>query len=323
MSLSKPVPPYLFDSLYYLNRDQLERFSIVCRDLNNFIKRYFNSKPYRIFDQLLIRGGRYALRHQDVHWHPNRDDYDIQQFLANQKCIVDENRRKNVPSFMYYRAYSYSFDDMRRYLSPTVRIRCFEIHVAGDTTYNPEQIAELESLAYLWRDGSIWIENDSTNMIRAEDIPLILNSPTILQCRQLHMTYAHFSFKNYQILYTVKVFKILYPYEDDYGDDDIDSNYWPEFLDQPGAKPVVVLNHFPPTKVVDMLDRLSKAFHSAISPNAFKVVIEYEFEGQITEFRETNNISREKLELKAEIPLECQEVIFDYDYYCTLERSSI
>ncbi|KAI1704611.1 hypothetical protein DdX_14107 [Ditylenchus destructor] len=330
MSCSKPVPSYVFDSLYYLNRDQLERFSIVCRPLKNFIERYFHSKPFRIFNGLRIRGGKYALHHKNVQWHPNRDDYNIQQFLANQKCIVDEYKRKNVP-IDRQRVY-YSFAEMIPYLSLTVRINWIEIRVTEDVTYNPEQISELESIAYLWRDGNISIENAGKylSIIRAEDFQLILNSPTILQCRQLYMYNAHFSFKDYKILYALKIFEILYyPYEedddynDDYIDDSFDSNYWAEFVEQPGVKPVVVLNHFPHRKVVDMIDLLSKAFESADLPNAFKVVFEYEFEGQITEFRETNSTSGEKLELKTVIPLECQEVSFDYDYYCTLERSSI
>ncbi|KAI1701563.1 hypothetical protein DdX_16038 [Ditylenchus destructor] len=82
MSYSKPLPPFTFDVLYYLNRDQLERFSIVCRPLKNLIERYFHSKPYRVFDQLLIHGGSYALVHNRVRWHPNRDDYSVQQFLG-------------------------------------------------------------------------------------------------------------------------------------------------------------------------------------------------------------------------------------------------
>ncbi|KAI1693459.1 hypothetical protein DdX_20645 [Ditylenchus destructor] len=52
MSCSKPLPPFVCDSLYYLNRDQLERFTIVCLPLKNFIERYLHSKPYRVFDQL-------------------------------------------------------------------------------------------------------------------------------------------------------------------------------------------------------------------------------------------------------------------------------
>ncbi|KAI1710428.1 hypothetical protein Ddc_13433 [Ditylenchus destructor] len=63
MSCSKPLPPFVCDSLYYLNRNQLERFSIVCRPLKNFIDRYLHTKPYRVFDRLYIRGGSYALIH--------------------------------------------------------------------------------------------------------------------------------------------------------------------------------------------------------------------------------------------------------------------
>ncbi|KAI1694251.1 hypothetical protein Ddc_22220 [Ditylenchus destructor] len=84
MSCSKPLPPFVCDLLYFLNRNQLERFSIVCRPLKNFIDRYLHTKPYRVFDCLDIRGGSYALRHNNVRWHPNQDDYSAQQFLGNQ-----------------------------------------------------------------------------------------------------------------------------------------------------------------------------------------------------------------------------------------------
>ncbi|KAI1711866.1 hypothetical protein DdX_09825 [Ditylenchus destructor] len=82
MSCSKPLPPFVCDSLYYLNRYQLESFAIVSRALKNFIQQYFGSKPYRVFDQLRIRPGSYQLLHNDVRWHPNKGDYSVQQFLS-------------------------------------------------------------------------------------------------------------------------------------------------------------------------------------------------------------------------------------------------
>ncbi|KAI1701565.1 hypothetical protein DdX_16040 [Ditylenchus destructor] len=95
--MSKPLPPFTFDLLCYLNRNQLERFSIVCRPLKHYIDRYFHSKPYRIFDRLEIHGGSYGLRHNSaglfsplenhVHWHPNREDYSVQQFLGKKMAL--------------------------------------------------------------------------------------------------------------------------------------------------------------------------------------------------------------------------------------------
>ncbi|KAI1691844.1 hypothetical protein DdX_21604 [Ditylenchus destructor] len=114
MSNSKPVSPFVFDVLCYLNRDQLERFSIVCRSLKNIIERYFCTKPYRTFDRLFIRGGYYALFHNGVRWHPNRDDYTVQQFLDGQKCSQE---LKNC----YWSQY-YSFAEMRPYLGTNIRV---------------------------------------------------------------------------------------------------------------------------------------------------------------------------------------------------------
>ncbi|KAI1691500.1 hypothetical protein DdX_21846 [Ditylenchus destructor] len=304
MSCSKPLPHFTYDLLCYLNRDQLERFSIVCHSLNNFIDRYFHSKPYCVFDELIIRGGSYALRHKYVSWHPNRDDYSVQQFLAAKESNIE-------PKY-------YSFAAMRPYLGPAVRITWTTIFVAGDVTYNPDHIAEMESIAYLWRDRDIGIRPVSYNhRIVAEDFQLILNSPSILQCQILDMFNAQFSFKDYKVLYTVKVIEIDY-----YGEEEIDLSHWQQFLEEPGAKPVVALHGMSRESIISVLDRLKKAFSSAVSPNAFKIAFVDEDEAFI-EFRETNKTTNEKLELKKGLPVEYQaEHLKKYDNY-TLERSSV
>ncbi|KAI1692579.1 hypothetical protein Ddc_23531 [Ditylenchus destructor] len=297
MSCSKPLPPFVCDSLYYLNRDQLERFTIVCRPLKNFIERYFHSKPYRIFDNLFIRRGLYLFHYKGVYWHPNRDGYSVQQFLAGQKCSIDESEIGD--------ANFYSFAKMRPYLGSTVRITHLQILVDRDFTYNSEHIVEMESITHLWRDADVYISSVRSNLERlgAKDFQPILNSPTILQCRNLSMGNAYFSFKDYQVLYTVKYLKY-------------------DFLEQPGVKPVVSLGRFGfysfgHEVIVNLLDRLSKAFSSAVVPNAFKMKFTQEM--PLTEFRETNKTSGEKLELKKGRPIEYAK---KYDCY-TLERSTI
>ncbi|KAI1703187.1 hypothetical protein Ddc_16658 [Ditylenchus destructor] len=316
MSCSKPMRPFNFDVLYYLNRDQLERFSIVCRSLKNFIARYFQSKPYRIFDELNIRAGMYVLRHNRVHWHPNRDDYSVQQFLAAEKC-------SSIDAWNYdWSGTYYSFAEMRPYLGPTVRIINTSIFVARGSNCDLEHIEEMESLTYLWRDGEIVIRNADEfdeGRINAGYFQPILNSPTVLQCRSLGMENAHFSFKDYKVLYAVKFLAIFYS-----GDEYIDFNYWQQFLEQTGAKPLVALYYLEPENIYMLFDQLSKSFSSAVSPNAFKIVFFRFYKHEtLTELRETNNTTGEILELKEELPVEYQyENSEAYNHY-TLERSNI
>ncbi|KAI1716958.1 hypothetical protein Ddc_10095 [Ditylenchus destructor] len=299
MSCSKPLPPFTFDLLCYLNRDQLERFSFVCRSLKNIIERYFNSKPCRIFDELRICGGLYALWHNKIKWRPNHDDDSVERFLAGQK----------------ERAY-YSFAEMHPYLGPDVRIKLTTIYVAKGITYNPEHIAEIESMAYLWSDFQISIRPDMiTGGFSVENLQPILDSQTILQCQTLDLSKAHFAFKDYKLLYTVKVIQIC-PLRD------IDLNYWSEYLEEPGVKPIVVIRSCKSATIVNLLDRLSKAFSSALLPNAFKIVFTRRRKQLLTEFRETNTTSGEKLELKKGRPVEYQHEEEKTTYY-TLERSSI
>ncbi|KAI1704208.1 hypothetical protein Ddc_16246 [Ditylenchus destructor] len=309
MSCSKPLPPFTFDLLCYLNRDQLERFSIVCRPLKNFIERYFQSKPYRIFDRLEIRRGLYALEHKI--WNTKQilehktHEYSTQQFLDGQKCSID-NLRKNGNIKIYEGRAYYSFADMLPYLGPTIRIENTRIYIDEDFTYNPEHISKMESISYLWRDGymNIWNAREDDSRLVAEYFQPILDSPIILQCQNLSMDNAHFSFRDYKVLFTVKVIEI------DYYNNEIYSNYWLQFIEQPGEKPVVVL---------DCVHR--KGLFSAVSPKR-KIVFLKLGNRTLTEFRETNKTSGEILELKEGLPTELNLEI--YDDICinyTLERS--
>ncbi|KAI1698903.1 hypothetical protein Ddc_18848 [Ditylenchus destructor] len=78
----------------------------------------------------------------------------------------------------------------------------------------------------------------------------ILNSPTILQCRNLEMYNAHFSFKNYKVLYTLNTIETWYSYRDA-------PNNWTEFLEQPGIKPLIVLRNARLAIITNMIDYLA------------------------------------------------------------------
>ncbi|KAI1710930.1 hypothetical protein Ddc_13192 [Ditylenchus destructor] len=246
MSCSKPLPPFTFDVLCYLSRDQLEQFTIVCRPMKYFIDRYFHSKPYRVFDELYIRGGSYDLRHNLVQLHPNDYHLNVQQFLARKKC-------KHYACKRYRRAY-YSFAEMSPYFGPSVRIQWTTIYVGGDSSYYSNHIAEMESVSYLWRDHKITIWNvEKYGKTRPEVFQSILNSRTILQCQELNMGNAYFPFKYYKVLYTMNVIEIRH-HENEIDD----QNYWQQFLEQPGVKPLVVFRYFNLESVNNLLDRLFK-----------------------------------------------------------------
>ncbi|KAI1717719.1 hypothetical protein Ddc_09880 [Ditylenchus destructor] len=193
---------------------------------------------------------------------------------------------------------------MHPYLGPTVRISDIFIYIVGDSTYNPEHIAEMESIAYLWYDGSIGISNYDGSSLRAEDFLPILNSPNILQCESLEMENAHFSFKDYDILYSTEYFELEYDSEDE--NEENDPKHYHQFLEQPGDKPIVVLQNANRETIDNLLDRLSKAFSSAVEPNEFKIVFAQDNE-PLTAFRETNKTSGEILELKKGLPVEYEE----------------
>ncbi|KAI1702332.1 hypothetical protein DdX_15514 [Ditylenchus destructor] len=208
---------------------------------------------------------------------------------------------------------------MLPYLGPNIRIKNIYIRVAA-SAYNPDHISEMESITYLWSDGriEIWDIDGYGKRIAAEDFLPILNSPTILQCRELRMINADFPFKYYNVLYSVNVFEIACT------TGDIDANHYLDFLEKPGVKPVVALYDFSRHHIDNVLDLLSKDFSSATVPNAFKIVFaQYKTRQPLTEFRETNKISGEKLELKKGIPVEYQHRFFKDNKYWTLERAKI
>ncbi|KAI1698640.1 hypothetical protein Ddc_18989 [Ditylenchus destructor] len=130
------------------------------------------------------------------------------------------------------------------------------------------------------------------------------------------MDNAHFSFKDYKVLYTVKVIDM------DYDNEKTDPDYWSEFLEQPEVKPVVVLRELHQESVDSLLDCLSKAFSSAVLPNAFKIVFMHD-DKPLTEFRESNKTSAEILELKKGLLMEYPNDWKWYNNKYTLERFSV
>ncbi|KAI1701614.1 hypothetical protein DdX_15959 [Ditylenchus destructor] len=182
----------------------------------------------------------------------------------------------------------------------------------------------MESMAYLSHNGCISIReiDGHSEGITAADFLPILNSPTILQCRYLQMINADFPYKDYKVLYDVNVFEITHIGQEN------DPNRYLDFLEKPGVKPIVALLGCSLANIITILDGISKVFSSATVPNAFKIVFaQYNFntvsEQFLTEFREMNKISGEKLELKEGVPLEYRHRLLEFHEYYTLERSRL
>ncbi|KAI1695574.1 hypothetical protein DdX_19512 [Ditylenchus destructor] len=154
----------------------------------------------------------------------------------------------------------YSFAAMRPYLGPTVRIKWTIVYVGGGFTYIPEHIEQMESIANLWRDGkiSVWNGRHDGSRIVAEDFQSILNSPTILKCQNLYMGKAHFSFKDYKVLYAVNVIDASNSYVDTDPENGHWQKCWLEFLEEPEMKPVILIRQLHREILRTLLDRLSK-----------------------------------------------------------------
>ncbi|KAI1699727.1 hypothetical protein DdX_17150 [Ditylenchus destructor] len=172
----------------------------------------------------------------------------------------------------------------------------------------------MESITYLWSDGNVKIQHADRNGsgIVAEDFQLILNSPTILQCRDLTMDCPLFSFKDYSVLHNVKIIRVTY---------DIDPAHLAQFLEQPGVKPIVVMLHFDRANIDNVLDHFCKVFSSAVVPSPLKIVFD-KCKDHLAEFLEINKTSGEKLEFKKGVSAGYERFSFKF-YNYTLERSSI
>ncbi|KAI1696135.1 hypothetical protein DdX_19200 [Ditylenchus destructor] len=311
MSCSKFLSHSALDVLCYLNRDEMERCHIVCRLLKHFVEGYFHSKPYRIFDWLHVSGGRYMLRHKGLYWYPYRDDYNIVLFLEKREHLSTGYVKGRKRQRLTHLPFDYSFAEMSPYLGPTVRINEILLSINAGTTYPPAHIAEMESIAYLWQNGKISLNNSGVN-----DQP-ILKSPTILHCRQLKLMHTQFHMGEFSVFFTPKILHLRPTY--------LDVTYVLEFLGQIRIKPSVVLEFVGLDRINTIIERLSKVFHSAVLPNAFTLILIQPVYQPLAIFNKRNKNSGESLELKEGLPS-----ALDNDFrkmpswrYYTLQRMSV
>ncbi|KAI1712888.1 hypothetical protein Ddc_12232 [Ditylenchus destructor] len=338
MSCSKFSTYAYLDLLHFFDRDQLERISITCRLLNRLVERGLQSKSLRVFDKLEIRpspkgksfqtlltnafcigslGAFYRLRHNGVQLYP-KSGVAVQQFLAG------ENTENSNPV-------SYSFVEISPYLGPTVRFKETEIKVRNYCPYTSEAANELESLTHLWRDRVITIKPMEMQVIFAESIRHILDSPTILKCKQLEIEDPDLPLSNYPVLYSADVFhvfcnRILKPenwkfFEGSRADGGKPLFFLTLWINHSDVEPVVITNY------------KYQVFPQADSPCAFKMVVKLRLVGELLPFSIQNTSTQEVLELKedySDVSLDISlvdvmwEQLFDnFSTYYTLERSIV
>ncbi|KAI1695503.1 hypothetical protein DdX_19550 [Ditylenchus destructor] len=321
------LPPSAFcDLLQFFTRHELERISTTCKFLSRLIEVEFQGAPFRVFHRLDIcafppqdfhsirnerkvaKGAYYSLYHDGARWHPTMYN-NVQQFLAGE---IDS---------VYSTPIYFSFAEMHRYLGLTVRTIETSIHVRDDISYTPEAVMELESLTNLWRNGEIRIEG--RDVVLDDSIRLVLTSPTILQCKGLHMTNPNFAFSGYKVLYSPSVLKAF----TSTADLNLCEN-WLKFFegsDVNGNKPFFVL--WGNDAIAVLIRHISHEFPRAKSRCTFKALM-WKENGHswesLTPFRIENNSTGEFLELIEAIPVEYRDHIMYWDkQYFTLERRGI
>ncbi|KAI1700749.1 hypothetical protein Ddc_17947 [Ditylenchus destructor] len=277
MACSKFAQDTLLEMLRFCSRDQLERHSIVSRQLKCLIAQNFQSTPYRVFDRLNISCDKtqytYALG-QYVH-DPNRADYNMKLFLGGKKC----------PSNTLLEKKGFSVNKMQRYFGKTVRVKQTTFSLRDDSTaMNPKIEADMETIAHLW-SGQILIP--------------LLSPEMTSQVRVLTICSPDLSLKDYPMLYSANIFHAYYTKQ---FKNPTNLLY---FLEDPRAKPITVINCFRWNESVTLLiDLISQSFSSASIVSAFRLIIAFNStivhgsEVRVKEFRLENQTTNEFLQLK-------------------------
>ncbi|KAI1691449.1 hypothetical protein DdX_21881 [Ditylenchus destructor] len=318
MSCSKFLHNFAVDVLCYVDRNKLDDLMIVSGQFKNYIDKHFRAKPYRVFEELLIGAGTFILKHHGVQWHPNREDYNVLNFLDGVECSLDADPKRHGE--MSY----YSFSEMQPYLGPTVRFEFTFIHTAGQNMYSNEHIMKMESLTHLWREGTInFLNCYDGRQIVPDNIRRIFSSPIILQCRDLVIYNACFSFKDYGVLYMPQSIQIFLP-DEQYVNPNIVSDY----LEQMKMEQIVMLQFYSIEFIPSIVERILQSFSKIdsstgwilegklkkvhfqafslrqLASSGFTMLLGI-YHGTIDqsiEFQKVNNVTGEKLELKKGLP---------------------
>ncbi|KAI1691356.1 hypothetical protein DdX_21935 [Ditylenchus destructor] len=298
MTCSKFSQDTLLEMLCYCSRDQLERHSIISWQLKCLIAQNFRSKPYRVFDRLDITCDdneySYTLHHQRTQWHPNQTEYTAQHFLDGNKCKQQVNALCPLP-------------EMRPYLGESVRVKTAVLVVKEEAGLNRKLAAEIETVAHIWSDQELVIlpiTRYFTEAYRIKPyitdalIQQIANSGRIFQVRQLMISNPDFSFKDYSELYSAKILIVVYflPFK-------CPENLL-DFLQEPGAKPLVVLCFDfwkALTEASLFIDRIAQSFSSASTSSNFRLIIKYnnrDGSKLLNKFCIENRTTNEVLQLK-------------------------
>ncbi|KAI1715830.1 hypothetical protein Ddc_10901 [Ditylenchus destructor] len=296
MAYSKFAQDSLLEMLNFYSRDQLEHHSVTSRQLYRLIELNFPSKPYRIFDafHIFCDESEYSLMHKCVRWNPNIEDYNAQQFSDGKKCNQQDLSLEST---------HYSLSEMRLYLGRSVRIKKTFLFIREEINLKTEIIAELQTIAHLWSDQEFVIAPKSGRYFTdamIQRIQSITNSERIFQARELTIYNPHLSFKDYSMLNSAKILKVICFSPCKSSADIL------HLLEKPGAKPQLVLCYGSWSteeqfKQASLLIKLIfQSFSSASTISAFRLIIMYfkHNNKSIKEFRVENRITSEVLQLR-------------------------
>ncbi|KAI1718500.1 hypothetical protein Ddc_09553 [Ditylenchus destructor] len=180
----------LVDIFQYLNRNDLETFSIVNRQFNQILQQHFLERPFRLLcnETLVLKR---ICKEIKVRLEKSNADY-----------LDPITRQWHPRPFINY----FTLEQMHPFLNETVRVRNVMFLLPKDPDCTAGEIESLSSLSRLWVGQEFSILNDiCTPDIVSSWIHPILSTPSLLKCSHLQLDFVNevTPVHNYPSIYTL------------------------------------------------------------------------------------------------------------------------